>query len=132
MKTRPLSPALQYAALCRALPDSRGSVRGGRLICRGSVQPLPISQRYAVRFELKPKRLPSVTVESPDLTHPEWGKPPHTYDADQPCLFYPADRDWAPSKLWSRTVLPWLLEWLVYYEAWAATGDWQGGGVHPA
>ncbi len=29
------------------------------------------------------------------------------------------------------TVIPWLLEWLVYYEAWQATGEWLGGGEHP-
>jgi hypothetical protein len=28
------------------------------------------------------------------------------------------------------TIIPWLLEWLVYYEAWLVTGEWLGGGVH--
>ena len=101
-------------------------------MCKATVQPLPLSQRYAVRLEYRPGRWPQVWVESPDLVHPERGKPPHTYDPDQPCLFHPDDRDWLPTKYLAFTVVPWLLEWLVYYEAWLVTGHWQGGGVHPA
>jgi hypothetical protein len=30
------------------------------------------------------------------------------------------------------TVVPWLEEWLVFYEGWLLTGTWQGGGTLPA
>jgi hypothetical protein len=28
------------------------------------------------------------------------------------------------------TVVPWISEWLLYYELWLFTGEWTGGG-HP-
>ncbi len=31
----------------------------------------------------------------------------------------------------SRTIIPWAIEWLYYYEIWCVTGEWQGGGAHP-
>lgn len=30
------------------------------------------------------------------------------------------------------TVVPWLEEWLAFYEGWFLTGTWQGGGTLPA
>jgi hypothetical protein len=30
------------------------------------------------------------------------------------------------------TVVPWTSEWLVFYELWLITGEWLGGGTHPA
>ncbi len=27
------------------------------------------------------------------------------------------------------TIVPWLMEWLVYYEVWLITGQWEGGGI---
>lgn len=30
------------------------------------------------------------------------------------------------------TYVPWTMEWLVDFELWLATGEWLGGGEHPA
>lgn len=126
------SVPLQYEALRSALPLFRGNLGRDRFVCRGELQPLGVSRRYQVRFEYRRNLLPDVWIESPDLVHPEHGEPPHSYAPDRPCLFHPKDRDWTPRKLIAFTVLPWLLEWLVYYETWAVTGEWLGGGVHPS
>ena len=43
------------------------------------------------------------------------------------------------SNIWSRyvinrkdlisdTIIPWVADWLLYYELWLATGEWLGGG----
>lgn len=126
-----LSLPLQYEALRGALPSFRGRLGPDRLICWGQLQPLDISSLYQVRFEYGLRQLPQVWVEAPRLVHPDRGNPPHTYAPDRPCLFYPDDRDWTPARLIAFTVLPWLLEWLVYYECWVVTGEWLGGGIHP-
>ena len=34
-------------------------------------------------------------------------------------------------KLLANTVIPWIVEWLFYYEIWLTTGEWLGGGEHP-
>ena len=31
----------------------------------------------------------------------------------------------------AETIIPWASEWLLHYEIWLATGEWQGGGIHP-
>jgi hypothetical protein len=28
------------------------------------------------------------------------------------------------------TVIPWISEWLYFYELWLVTGEWLGGGTH--
>lgn len=56
---------------------------------------------------------------------------PHVYDeANDPnlCLFDPAFGGWDSSQAIAFTTLPWIAEWLRFYEAWQATGVWQGGG----
>lgn len=34
-------------------------------------------------------------------------------------------------KLLANTVIPWIVEWLFYYEIRLTTGEWLGGGEHP-
>jgi hypothetical protein len=29
------------------------------------------------------------------------------------------------------TIVPWLAEWLIYYEGWRLTGTWHGNGLLP-
>jgi hypothetical protein len=33
--------------------------------------------------------------------------------------------------LYTETIVPWISEWLMYYELWLSTGEWLGGGIHP-
>lgn len=30
------------------------------------------------------------------------------------------------------TIIPWIQEWLYYYEIWLATDEWRGGGHTPS
>lgn len=30
------------------------------------------------------------------------------------------------------TVVPWTSLWLFYFEDWLDSGEWRGGGMHPA
>ncbi|AIQ89412.1 protein of unassigned function [Methylobacterium oryzae CBMB20] len=32
--------------------------------------------------------------------------------------------------LLGRTIVPWAILWLWFFEDWLATGEWRGGGVH--
>ena len=29
------------------------------------------------------------------------------------------------------TIIPWVIEWIYFYELWKITGAWKGGGDHP-
>lgn len=99
------------------------------LVCRGVVQPIPISDRYAVRIEYVIGKRPRIYVESPQLKPLQPNeKVPHTYAPNELCLYrweFKADQPLAT------TIIPWMLHWLVFYESWRVTGVWQGGGEHP-
>ena len=70
---------------------------------------------------------PRVHVVSPHLRGP--GPLPHTYNGTRLCLYVPGQ--WADHKSIAATILPWTLEWLLFFELWSAGGGWEGGGVHP-
>jgi len=48
---------------------------------------------------------------------------------ERPCCFYRA-LDWDGTRPIAKTVIPWLMSWLLDYEFWLATGHWHGGGIH--
>lgn len=107
-------------------------ISGGLLLCRGMVQPLPITSQYRVRIEYRATQKPKTWVEDPPLRRRRSDEPiPHMYPNDRPCLFHPRYGEWHPDMTIATTIIPWFLEWLVYYEAWFLTGEWQGGGEHP-
>ena len=61
----------------------------------------------------------------------------HKYNVDlnagtvQLCLYKPGNKEWMKHYSIAKTIVPWAIEWLYYYEIWQITGDWQGGGAHP-
>jgi hypothetical protein len=85
------------------------------------------------------RQQPSVRVLSPRLKQRR-GNPhgdlPHVYwdDPERPtlCLFDHENRQWSPLDLLADTTVPWTIDWLTCYEGWRATGEWTGGGRHPA
>jgi hypothetical protein len=100
----------------------------------GQLQPNFVSYKIELRLE---HGWPKVRILSPKLRqvpgNPE-GRLPHVYGpADDPtlCLFDPETDEWNPSMLVSRTIVPWVIDWIVCYEFWQMTGRWTGGGRHP-
>lgn len=108
------------------------SKRSGQtvLVCRGSVQPTPMNASYRVRIEYAIPNRPRVWVEEPKLRRrkPEQ-RIPHSFADDRPCIFH---TDFQSDMPLATTIVPWLWYWLFFYESWLVTGEWQGGGVHPA
>jgi hypothetical protein len=103
---------------------------GGKLlVCRGSLRPTPITGEYLVKIEYITRLKPKVWIESPPLQRrtPD-ERIPHTYADDRPCLF---KEDFRSDMSIGHTIVPWLSLWLVFYESWRITGEWQGGGLHP-
>lgn len=134
-RTRTL--AEQCFAVARAWPQLRCTYVGrgprARLVCRGELRPSPLSRTYCVRVEYRLGAPPRAFVDNPRLESRPDAAIPHTYPssggATVPCLYYPPDGDWADDRLLAHTIVPWLLEWLVFYEVWLTTGTWHGGGV---
>ena len=102
---------------------------GTLLVCRGTVKPTTISGEYRARIEYAMPFKPKVWIESPALKRRNADERiPHTYADDRPCLF---KQDFRSDMQIAMTIVPWLSLWLVFYESWRVTGEWQGGGLHP-
>jgi len=75
---------------------------------------------------------PQVHIIAPDLTQLAEGQElPHVYEGNELCLFLPGSGEWMPSMFIASTIIPWVVDWLRFFEFWLATGEWHGGGIHP-
>lgn len=121
----------QWLALKRAFPGSSGRVHRNRIRWFVTLQPSSLSDVYRVRLEYSLETNPKVFVEEPALEERAGKKPPHLYRDNSLCLYLPGANEWDESMFLGDTVLPWTSEWLLHYEIWLATDEWEGGGVHP-
>lgn len=96
-----------------------------------TLQPTPLSDRYQIKLHDSKGKI-KVYVLAPKLKLAE-GKTglPHVYSTErqQLCLFYPDQLEWHPGMLYVHTIIPWISEWLYFYEIWRCCGQWLGGGV---
>lgn len=135
-RPRRLTLAQQHVNL-RASPITRGDggIASGVLTWRFQASPSPISRTYDLRLKYPFNGVPATFVDQPDLTSLANGaRIPHLY-SEQPariCLYLPSAYEWQSSMLLNRTIVPWAILWLWYFEDWLATGEWRGGGVHVA
>lgn len=106
--------------------------REEELIWFGELTPKPMSKTYKVKLHYKRGAFIKVFVVGEKLKLAE-GKNelPHVWSTplQQLCLFYPKDNEWDPGMFYVHSLIPWASEWLYFYEIWAATGVWHGGGI---
>ncbi|SCW86842.1 hypothetical protein [Mucilaginibacter sp. NFR10] len=97
------------------------------------VTPSPLSATYDVRLDYIVGKRPQVYVMTPLRLAKGKTKLPHVYDTEKQrlCLYYPDGHEWNSSMPLAKTIVPWIYEWLYYYEFWLSSGDWLGGGIHP-
>lgn len=135
MTTLSLGPEQQWfrlksSAICRG----HGSVRRGELTWEFDMRPSPLSRVYRLRIRQRKYDSPDVYVVSPNLNNMANGrKLPHVY-SQKPvrlCLHFPKYDQWTLDKSIAETIVPWAYLWLLYFEHWLATDEWQGGGKHP-
>lgn len=94
----------------------------------GLVRPSPLSSPYRIRISYALETSPRVHVLSPEIRPRVDGEPiPHVYPGNELCLFAPGE--WSGCMEIACTIVPWTIEWLFFYEAWHATGCWEGGGI---
>ncbi len=128
LKTLGIREQSAWVRIC--YPAFRCSITDGLLICRGTLQPGPVSRVYKAEIHYRVGKWPKAFVPGNQLEPllPK-GKIPHTYCPTQPCLFYPSSSSWRSDMKLSHTVIPWLALWLAFYEMWRVTGEWYGGGI---
>ncbi len=98
----------------------------------GKIKPNVFSREYEIEITCKKNSIiPIVKILSPKLIN-KYGKIPHIYNNTKGlCLFYPydeKDKVWTPQKPIT-LIIPWISKWITFYEIFAITGKWYGGGV---
>jgi hypothetical protein len=118
----------QLVQLLWAMPGSTGRVRPGYLSWQAAFTPTTRSATYTVRVSYRAgESRPEVMVVSPPLVARGDGQPiPHVFPRNRPCLHLPGE--WTSDMWMHQTVIPWVSEWLFFYELWLATGSWMGRG----
>jgi hypothetical protein len=132
-RQKPLSLGLQHLRMRTQHPQFRGDIHRGTTAWTGEIQPTAMSAKYTVRICYKLSDQPRVTVLNPRLRDRGDGQPvPHMYSGEALCLHHPLYGEWKPTLFIADTIIPWAALWLYYYEVWHVTGEWLGGGEHPA
>lgn len=98
-------------------------INNGVLVCTGEIQPDPSCKSYKVRIEYMAGSQPWVYIKSPELIE---SNQIHVYREGFLCLFDPSETRWKDNMKLSEYTIPWLVEWILYYELWQLTGKWEG------
>lgn len=109
--------------------DLNCRISNGKLICNGMTKPTEYSQEYEFKIIYEGTSSPDVFVVRPQI---EYNDEIHLFPKNKSlCLYHPETDDF----LWDfrkhnlfDTIIPWTLEWFVYYELYLITGKWE----HPA
>jgi len=106
-------------------------VRNKRVVWTGPWSVNPLGQVYQLQIVYVQFRRPKVSILSPKLALANGeSRLPHTYDGQSDiCCHLPLE--WRPHMYIADTIMPWISQWLYFYEIWSLTGKWLGKGVHP-
>ena len=122
---------VQAINLKKVFPKSRYLIRRNCLAWEADLTPSALSKTYTVQLIYNLNKSPDIQVTKPKLIIPDGEILPHTYSDDRLCLYYPGIGEWRGDLLLTKSIVPWISEWLINYEIWLATGTWCGGGIHP-
>ena len=90
------------------------------LIVTGTYSQTGVNYTYKVIYNgVEP---PKVWILSPTIVN----DPPHVYKDKSLCLYYPPEQHWrfGASCLYSH-IIPWVHEWILFYEIWLIIGKWE-------
>lgn len=98
-------------------------ITNGMLVCTGEIQPTPDCEKYKIRIEYVPGKLPMVYVKAPSIPD---SNEIHIYREGFLCLFDPAETNWKDTHKLTEFTIPWTIEWILFYELWKLSGKWEG------
>ncbi len=97
-----------------------------KLICLGKTKPTEFSIEYEFKIEYGGVNSPKVLTVNPVI---EYSDDIHMFPKDNSlCLYHPKTDnfkwDFKRHQLYD-TIIPWTLEWFVYYELYLISGKWE-------
>lgn len=99
----------------------------GVLVCKGVSQPTLYSEKYNFRIIYDGFNAPKIYVDSPQI---EYNDDIHMFPKDNSlCLYHKSDLinekwDYRIYNLYN-TIIPWTMEWFVFYELYLISGKWE-------
>ncbi|MGB5989290.1 MAG: hypothetical protein WBG43_06085 [Marinifilaceae bacterium] len=133
IKNRGYSIVVQVVKLRKLFPLSKISHRNNRLVWKYTLSPTPLSESYDIKLVYNYGEHPCIYIVNKELElYSGTTRLPHVYNTEKQwlCLYRRSANEWDSKMLIADTIVPWISEWLYYYEFWQATGDWKGRGIH--
>ncbi len=90
--------------------------------CHLMLKPTSMSAVYTIELLYEFGKTPKVRVIEPEVIE----KAPHMYLGGYLCTHYNEWLNWNSTLKISDVILPWVSDWLFYFEIWKATGRWYG------
>jgi hypothetical protein len=117
----------QQQLLMRTYPQFRAIPSRTRIVWVGTLTPCDLGRKYTVTIEYRLGHRPTVRVVKPVLElYPGAERIPHTFRDGTLCLHL--HEEWHGGLSIAAEIVPWVSLWLLFYEAWLATGKWLGEG----
>lgn len=98
---------------------------------RGTITPAALSDTYLVSVAYQIPLRPKIRILEPELRlFPGKTKLPHVFSDGTICVHL--HEEWNARMIIAETIIPWIPQWLYFYEVWQFTGEWEGKGHgHP-
>jgi hypothetical protein len=101
-------------------------IKQNKLFCTGKVKPTEYSKEYSIEIDYDGINSPKVYVLDPQI---EYHDDIHMFpEENHLCLYHPESDnfywDYKKHNLYD-TIIPWTLEWFVFYELYLITGKWE-------
>lgn len=100
------------------------AIKNDNLMCEGVCKPTPLSIEYKFQIIYNGKSSPKVNIIEPEISYND---DIHMFPSDNSlCLYHSSDMIWEYKKhhLFD-TLIPWTIEWFVFYEIYLITGKWE-------
>jgi hypothetical protein len=113
----------QKALIEKWFPCFRCRLSRRTLECIGEIVPSDDCATYRIRIQYEQGSIPKVWIEDPPI------KPSpriHMYGDGSLCLYFWHEQPWKSSDDIHKKIIPWIAEWLVFYELHLITGEWLG------
>ncbi|MDF9832359.1 hypothetical protein M2103_000569 [Ereboglobus sp. PH5-5] len=117
---------LQSLLVPKHFPGFKCKLHRGKLDCVGEIQPTDYSNKYTIRIQYKEWESPQVRILAPYI---EPKTEIHMYGNGILCLYHPPTQPWSGAYDLHKTIIPWIAEWLVYYELYLIDGKWIGPAI---
>jgi hypothetical protein len=129
---RPRTMAAQIGRMSSKHPQLKLELKRQTVAWQGEWSPSVLSDTYLIRVTYTYRKRPIIEILSPTLKLAK-GKDqlPHTYAGGQHDICVHEPHEWNSKLLVADTIMPWVSQWLLFYEYWEQTGSWEGEGTHP-